>query len=148
MPYTYDPKDYDPEGGFTLPEIGPHRVRIIEAEERRSKGGNQMMEITAEIINGAAKGSRLWEYIVYNEYAGSKFGQILHACGKDPSVKRELKAQMFIGLEGTVQVKHETYEGQKRAKIHYWIRPEEALAEMEPEESDAGQSVDDPDIPF
>lgn len=155
MAYSYKPEDYDPERGFAIPEIGPLRVKITEAQEKHSHGGNEMMELTLEIQEGIAKGSKLWDYIVYNEYAGNKFGGILHSCGKDPSVKRNISVSLLIGLEGEVQIKHDTYEGSKRAKVAYWRRPEEESNADEgpgepPTEShtDPGEVPDDSSIPF
>ena len=146
MGYTYNPDGYDEKRGFSVPAIGPHEVQIVDVTEKKSNSNNPMMEIVAEIISGESKGSKLWEYIVYNEYADSKFGQILHACGKDPSVKREMSANLFMGLTATIQIKHETYQGEKRAKIHYWIASEETTA-PENENQEPPAPVED-DVPF
>jgi TusA-related sulfurtransferase len=102
-----------------------------------------MTEIVVRVIDDGREGSKLWEYVVHNEYADAKFGQILEACGKDPKVKREITPGLFMNLEADVQVKHETYEGQKRAKIHYWIKPEEGDAF----EEERSPTEDDP-LPF
>ena len=146
MTYTYNPNDYDPERSFAIPEIGPTRVKIVEAKEKTSHSGNEMMELTLEILEGIAKGSKLWDYVVYNQYAGAKFGSILHSCGKDPTVKRNISTSLLIGLEGVVEVKHETYEGNKRAKVNYWRRPEEGT-ELDDSVQET-QKIPDDDIPF
>ncbi len=149
MAYSYSPGDYDPEGGFAVPDIGPLRVKIIEAKEKISGAGNDMMELTLEIQEGIAKGSKLWEYIVYGEYAGNRFGGILHSCGKDPTVQRNISPSLLVGLEGEVQIKHETYKGNKRAKVAYWRKPEgEPKAEEEQPETEEEPPLEYDDIPF
>jgi len=146
MPYEYD-GTYDPESKtFAIPPVGKVRVRIEEATEEVSANGNDMMVLVCKVLDGAGKGSHLWEYIVYNQFAQRTFGSIMNACGLAVNVKRNIKPELFVNREAVVQIKHETYNENKRAKIAYWVFSET------PPEPENTQEVPTPpaddDVPF
>jgi hypothetical protein len=148
MPYNYDGKDYSPDG-FAKAVPGPCRVEIMEAKERDSSAGNEMMEIVCKVIDGKGKGALLWYYVVYSsEYAERQFGRILHSCGLDPKVKRAIRPDMFIGKTAEIEVKVERSEeyGEK-PKIAYWRIPAEAQEFSDDGSTDSAEPQDD-DIPF
>ena len=119
MAYKYE-GDYDEVKAWELPSVGQHIVEIEEATEEMSSAGNQMMVLVCKVLDGVGKGSRLWEYIVYNEYADNRFGAILHACEQDSQSKRNISPANLVGLRGGVIIKHESWQGEKKAKIAYW----------------------------
>ena len=154
-PHDYDPSGYDPSraGSFEIPDTGPCRVFIEDATEKRSQAGNLMFELVAKVLEGQkGAGSRMWEYIVLEgsgaELADSKIGAIFDSCGVDPSLRRRVSAKSFIGLTGTVEVKHETRDGQTRARIAWWKRSDGPKVAS----PDAAPNADPPpeydDIPF
>lgn len=159
MAYKYRANEYDAESGFQIPPVGPCRVRIEEASEKVSKNsGNPMMEVICKVLTGPGVNSRLWQYIVYNDYATRAFGDIIRACGMDPSVDRNITPELLVGLTGEVQVKHEVTDGQTRAKIGYWRKPDpdhvsdipydEAVTDIAEDGTVTRHKKDDDEIPF
>lgn len=143
--------DWSPPGEFELPEPGPCRVEIIECNQKESRSGNQMLEVKAIVCDGqVGSGAHLWDYIVLgSSFTNNKLCAILEACGARPEGQAELLPHDFVGLKGEVQVKHEVYEGQTRAKIAYWrCKPKESASSANSDVSPDGVIDEDDDIPF
>ena len=137
MPYKWKKDDYDPDQTFQIPPIGDVKVRITEdTKERLSSSGNEMMEIVCEVIEGPGKGSKLWDYVVFNDYAPDRFGKIMDSCGIPTNADRMISPAVLIGKVGIVHVRHEVFEGQKRAKVAWWVRPRDAQTSHVPHDAD------------
>jgi len=146
MPFVYD-GNFE-EHTFEIPELGEHIVEIAEATEEVSAQGNDMLVLVVKVLDGKAKGSHLWDYIVYNDYAGKKIGNILHACGMDATLKRNVHPDQLVGATGGVVIRHEIWQGEKRAKIAYWKMPSgEAGSTLEIKRGNPKEPQLD-DIPF
>ena len=145
----FDPNSYEPKTFETIP-IGRHRVRVEEYEETHSRQtGKSMVKIKLQV---SGYSSRLFIYIVDNEYANQNIGTILESTDTMDDVKAEgFKWSMLIGRIGGVQVKHEQYDGEARAKVAYWLSrdkvetlPPWSEQKQQPSESE----LDDSDVPF
>jgi len=135
MPYPYNPANVPASSYTPIPE-GEYDVIIEHAEEQRSKAsGKEMMKLSVSILYGNHAGRKLWDYIVYDDNAARKFRDILRSCGL-PDLMQDITQELFEGAAGRVKVKHELYQGERKAKLHYWI---------EAESGDAAE--DDPDMP-
>ena len=117
---------------FEKPEVGQNNITIIDAEEKESEKGNEMIVITVAVDEGqTGAGCEMRDYITdipgKPEIACNKIGTILRACGKDPKEKGdgefEVPTAKLIGLKAPVVVKHEEYKGKMYAKINYWVGP-------------------------
>lgn len=151
MGIHFDRENYTPPPrGFELPPEGPAEVGIIECQERQSSSGNPMLEIKCVVEDGQrGAGAHLWHYIVLNnQYSISNIGAVLESCRELPEGQAELHAMDFIGLRGTVEIRHEEYQGQDRAKIAWWIPPEDAAAPPSNDVSPDGVVDEDDGIPF
>ena len=128
MPYPYNPATVPPSTYSAIPE-GEYNVIIEHAEEKRSKAGNEMMELVCVVQGPERAGAKLWDYIVYDDKAARKFRDILRSCGL-PDLMQDIRPELFEGACGRVKVKHELDKqtNERRAKLHYWIE-----AEQEPE---------------
>ena len=129
MSIHFDRENYTPPPrGFELPPEGPAEVSIIECGERQSNSGNPMLEIKCVVEDGQkGAGAHLWHYIVLNnQYSISNIGAVLESCGELPEGTADLEPMDFIGLRGKVEVKHEEYQGQTKAKIAWWIPADES----------------------
>ena len=123
----FQPQNYR-ETSFEAPTPGQCKVTIIDADDKLSKKGADMIELVCT-VNAGQKGAgyKLFDYVVDNEWKDSRIGNILLACGKAmPTVDTDITAEMFKGLTGTVMLKEEEYQGTKRPKIWYWLTPAEA----------------------
>lgn len=142
MAIQFNKNEYEEDRKFEIVPIGEHQVRITEAKEGVSmSSGKNMITLVVEPVDEKIKG-KLWYYIIDDKYASQKIGDVLLSCGftKD-KIPLNVTAHTFRNLIGTVKVKHETYKGEKQAKINYWIKAENPL----PAET-TGTSPED--IPF
>ena len=115
--WTFDANQYE-EQDFSIIPAGDHRVRIADVEEKISKSGNEMYEITFEV---SGHNSKLWFYLVLDQSDPKKtnqrigdffnsFGITTHALGS---------GKQWIGKVGAVRVKHEEYNGNMSAKVAF-----------------------------
>jgi hypothetical protein len=123
MPYPYNPPAGDNKPQFGPLPVGEYDVIIEHAVEKTSSSGREMMELTCVVQGPERAGAKLWDYIVYNEHADRKFRDILRSCGL-PDLMQDITPELFEGATGRVKVKHELYQGERKAKIHYWIEVE------------------------
>ena len=117
--WTFDANQYE-EQDFSIIPAGDHRVRIADVEEKVSKSGNEMYEITFEV---SGHNSKLWFYLVLDQSDPKKtnqrikdffdsFGIVDHSMGS---------GRQWIGKVGAVRVKHEEYNGNMSAKVAFAI---------------------------
>lgn len=115
--WTFDANQYE-EQDFSIIPAGDHRVRIADVEEKVSKSGNEMYEITFEV---SGHSSKLWFYLVLDKSDPKKtnqrigdffnsFGITAHALGT---------GKQWVGKVGAVRVKHEEYNGNMSAKVAF-----------------------------
>lgn len=115
--WNFDPNMYE-EKDFAIIPVGDHRVRIVDVEERVSKSGNDMYEITFEV---SGHSSRLWHYLVLDrndpKKTNQRIGEFFNGFGiADNSMG---SGKQWIGKVGAVRVKHEEYNGSMGAKVAY-----------------------------
>lgn len=121
--------EYDKPRNYELPVPGPCKVKIIDAEETVSQSGNPMVKLKCEVVRGQiGQGHNLFDYVVDNpavpEQFNTKTGSIFRSC-LTPIDDGDITYQSFIGMEGTVMIRHEDYKGMPTAKLYYWIDPEQ-----------------------
>jgi len=152
MPYPYTPPAGDGRMTFApLPE-GEYEVRIDHAVEQVSKSSSKpMMVLELSVSDGAHRGARLWYYIPYDDSAADRFRKVLRSIGV-PDVCQDLTEELFEGEVGRVKVKHELYQGERKAKVHYWIEAEPVPDDDTPPppsaEDEPGTVDDDGPLPF
>lgn len=112
---NYDAKKYDPSTSFEVPPVGKHRLRVEEAEEGRSKNGNDMIKVTFSISGFAG---RLFHYFVDNEYLQRNIDPFFDSFGIKPG---DFNFLNWRGKTGAAIVKHALYEGNPQARISCFI---------------------------
>lgn len=108
-------------GGFDLVPAGKHRIRIKSAEMAVSKSGNNMIVLQFDV---SGYNATLYHYIVYMADKPQITNRMLTAfydSFKDIPEGDNHIAQ-WVGKVGACQVKHEEYNGNQQAKIHYFIK--------------------------
>ena len=102
-----------------IPE-GEYRIRIKSADKAVSKSGNDMLKLTFEV---SGYNSLLFHYIVFMadrpEITNRMLTQFFDSFKDIP--EGEFDTSKWIGKVGAAKVKHEEYNGNKSAKIHYFI---------------------------
>ncbi|MCH2136513.1 MAG: DUF669 domain-containing protein [Phycisphaerales bacterium] len=109
----FNPDDAGDRGSFTLLPEGLYDIEVVDAEERTSQKGNQMIALTIEAKHPDGYPSRVWDYLVSTPAAVFKIKQFCDAAGLDKEFTagtlkeshcrgRRLKAKIFIesGREG------------------------------------------------
>ena len=119
--WTFDATQYEEKQDFSIIPVGDHRVRIMDVEEKVSKSGNEMYELTLA-VNGHL--SKLWHYLVLDKSDAKKtnqrIGEFFECFGiADNSMG---SGKQWIGKVGAVRVKHEDYNGNTSAKVSYLIK--------------------------
>ena len=117
--WTFDATQYE-EKSFSIIPVGDHRVRIADVEEKTSRNGNDMYEITLEV---SGHSSKLWFYLVLDgndpKKTNQRIGDFFNSFGiTTPAMGN---GKQWIGKVGAVRVKHEDYNGSTSAKVNYVI---------------------------
>lgn len=102
-----------------IPE-GAHRIRVKSADKAVSKNGNDMLTLTFEV---SGFNSLLFHHIVFMPDRPEITNRMLTAffdSFKDIP-EGEFDMSKWIGKVGACQVKHEEYNGNTNAKLHYFI---------------------------
>ena len=91
------------EGGVDpILEKGRYRFRVADAEEKRSKAGNPMIEFKARHLKeDDSTGRAVYSNLVFTEKALWKVDQFVAACGKHPGKGKEFEIDTddMIGWE-------------------------------------------------
>lgn len=101
---------------FVRMSEGNHRVKIVSCEDKESQSGDDMLVVAFEATNGEDKGARLYDNFVLTDKALWKLKQLLQALGIKCDGKIVLDTDKLIGKICDVEVFHEEYNGQLRAK--------------------------------
>ena len=117
--WTYDPTQYK-ESDFQIIPVGDYRARIVDVAEKKFSTGNEGYEITLE-VNGF--NSKLWFYLVLDASDPAKtnqrIGDFFNSFGiTSPAMG---SGKQWIGAVGAIRVKHDEYNGEKRARVAYCL---------------------------
>ena len=117
--WNFNSADYEESNSFAPIPVGDHRVRIANAEEKRSNNGNDMVVLTLDV---SGHSSSLWYYLVFMpdnpQMTNQKLGQIFDSFGITPG---DMNIKNWLGKVGGARVKHEKYNGEDTAKVAYFL---------------------------
>lgn len=123
---------------------GIHTAKIVEILEKSSQGGDDMLQFAFEIIKGEDKGCRVFESFVLTDKALWKLKSCLQALGMKADGKMVLDLDKLIGKICDIEVFHDDYNGQKRAKISdYYKAGKGAASSEDTEDEDIDEEDDD-----
>ena len=109
--------DFTGVESFSRCSEGIHRAKVAEIQEKTSQGGDDMLQVAMEVVAGADKGCRVFDNCVLTDKALWKFKQLLSALGVKCDGKVAVDLDGLIGKICDIEVFHEEYNGQTRAKI-------------------------------
>lgn len=127
---------------FNKASEGQHVVRIISIDEKESQGGNDMLQACFEVAKGADKGSRVYENYPLTDTALWKLKGLLQAIGMKAEGKISLDLDKLIGKMLIIEVIHEEYNGQTRARVSECRK---LNADNEDEDDEYDEDVEDTD---
>lgn len=148
--WNYNPNHYEERDFSIIPE-GNYRVRISDVTEKIFSSGNEGYEIVLEV---AGHSSKLWYRLVLNRQNEKQTNQNLGAFFNSFGITNTQlgNGKQWIGKVGGVRVKHEPYNGNMNAKVHYLISrsKQDELPAWQDKGTPAPQPIviNDDDLPF
>lgn len=141
-----------------IPE-GQYRIRIKSAEQAQSKSGNDMLALQFEV---SGQNSILFHYIVFlqdrPEITNRMLTQFYDSFKDIPEGNTNIAS--WIGKVGACKVKHDEYNGNKSAKVSYFIKADKqddlppwqespkAVAEASSGFTNIADGLEDKGLPF
>nr|DAE38847.1 MAG TPA: Protein of unknown function (DUF669) [Caudoviricetes sp.] len=123
---------------FTRCPEGEWLAQLKKAEMGEVQGsGDDCIKAQFEVIKGSAKGNTVFETFSLTEKALWKLKSFLDAVGMKSNGKLTLDLDKMEGKVCIIDVIHDEYNGQKRAKISSYIKPGE--------DDDDDEDIDDED---
>ena len=122
---------------------GIHRAKVAEIQEKTSQGGDDMLQIAMEVVAGADKGCRVFDNCVLSDKALWKFKQLLSALGVKCDGKVAVDLDGLIGKTCDIEVFHEEYNGQTRAKISNYSK---VAASADVDDDDDDEEEDEEEV--
>ena len=122
---------------------GIHRAKVAEIQEKTSQGGDDMLQIAMEVVAGADKGCRVFDNCVLTDKALWKFKQLLSALGVKCDGKVAVDLDGLIGKTCDIEVFHEEYNGQTRAKISNYSK---VTASSDVDDDDDDEEEDEEEV--
>ncbi len=154
----FDPNDSAPRSSFELLPTGEYDVEVMEAEERVSQKGNQMIALTLQARHPDGYEARVWDYLVSVPAAVFKIKMFCESAGLEAQFKGgRLTADECVGRKTRAKIIVE--EGRDgfadRNSVEAYLSPDappKGIATM-PESQDAAASdppphVTEDQIPF
>lgn len=122
---------------------GIHRAKVAEIQEKTSQGGDDMLQIAMEVVAGTDKGCRVFDNCVLTDKALWKFKQLLSALGVKCDGKVAVDLDGLIGKTCDIEVFHEEYNGQTRAKISNYSK---VAASADADDDDDDEEEDEEEV--
>ena len=148
--WTFDPSQYE-EKSFEIIPQGDYRARVIDVTPKNFRTGSEGYEITLA-INGY--NSKMWFNLVLDpsnpKMTNQRIGDFFNSFGITNYAMGSGK--QWIGSAGAVRIKHEEYNGNTRATVHYCIerKRQDSLPAWKNNgnAAAAAEPNDLPDLPF
>ena len=124
---------------YTRCPEGEHLARVKKMEMGTVQGsGDDALKAVFEVLKGDGKGCQVFETFSLGEKALWKLKQFLTAIGVKADGKLSLDLDKLEGKLCIIDVIHEEYNGQKRAKISNYSKPSD-----DSEDEDEDEEYDD-----
>ena len=116
---------------FVKAAEGRHKAKIESVEEKVSSTGSDMLVLKFKVTDGPSKGAVVYNNYVLTEKALWRLSALLKALGMKNKGKLAIDLDVLEGKSCVIEVAHEDYNGQSRARIN------EVLPASSAEEDDA-----------
>jgi len=104
-PMEFNPGDGTPKSGFDLLPAGEYDIEVIEAEERTSQKGNQMIALTLQAKHPDGYDARVWDYLVSVPAADFKIKMFCEATGLESKFQEgRLTAEECVGRTSRAKI--------------------------------------------
>lgn len=128
---------------YTRCSEGEHLAKVKKVDMGTVQGsGDDCVKAVFEVIKGSDKGNQVFETFSLSEKALWKLKSFLQAIGIKADGKLTLDLDKLEGKICIIDVIHEEYNNQKRAKINSYIKPSN-VDEDEDEDEEYDEDEDD-----
>ena len=135
--------DFTNVEAFQRASEGIHHVKISDIQEKNTQGGDPMLQVAFEIVSGDDKGVKVFDNLVLTDKALWKFKSLLQIIGMKCDGKVAVDLDNMIGKSLNINVTHEEYNGQIRARVSDYLKPAAAKSDDDDEDED---SFDEEDV--
>lgn len=133
---------------YTRCPEGEWLAKLSSIEEGTVQGsGDDCLKARFEVIKGSAKGCAVFETFSLTEKALWKLKGFLEAVGMKANGKLSLDLDKLEGKVCVIDVIHDEYNGQKRAKIASYIKPEDDEEDEDEDETEDDEEEEAPRKP-
>jgi hypothetical protein len=126
---------------------GIHTAKVATIDEKTSQAGDPMLQFAFEVIKGDSTGARVFESFVLKDNALWKFKAFLQAIGMQANGKLKLDLDKLIGKVCDIEVFHEEYNGQVRAKISDYYKTASSVSDDDEDEDDEDEDDEEEEAP-
>ena len=104
---------------YVLLEKGEHTLEIVDAVEKMSSNGNEMIVLTL-----VKDRSKVFDKLVFTPKAFFKIDQVLEAMGEavNKGEERDITRFDFLGKSVKAMIDHEVNDGKTYPRIKYYIK--------------------------
>ena len=134
--------DFTNVEAFQRASEGVHHVKISDIQEKNTQGGDPMLQVAFEIVSGDDKGVKVFDNLVLTDKALWKFKSLLQIIGMKCDGKVAVDLDNMIGKSLNINVTHEEYNGQIRARVSDYLKPVAAKSDDDEDED----SFDEEDV--
>ena len=142
--------DFTNVEAFQRASEGVHHVKISDIQEKNTQGGDPMLQVAFEILSGDDKGVKVFDNLVLTDKALWKFKSLLQIIGMKCDGKVAVDLDNMIGKTLNINVTHEEYNGQIRARVSDYLKPGAAKSDDDDEDEDSfdeeGVSEDEEEV--
>lgn len=110
---------------------GIHTAKLVQIDEGTTQGGDDMLKAVFEVTKGDSKGARVFDNFALTDKALWKFKICLSAMGIKTDGKIAVDLDKLVGKLVDIEVAHEEYNGQVRARITDYSAVEDTDDEFE-----------------
>lgn len=135
--------DFTNVEAFQRASEGIHHVKISDIQEKNTQGGDPMLQVAFEILSGDDKGVKVFDNLVLTDKALWKFKSLLQIIGMKCDGKVAVDLDNMIGKTLNINVTHEEYNGQIRARVSDYLKPGATKSDDDDEDED---SFDEEDV--
>ena len=129
---------------YTRCPEGEQLARVKKMEMGTTQGsGDDALKAVFEVIEGDGKGCQVFETFSLGEKALWKLKQFLTAIGVKADGKLSIDLDKLEGKLCVIDVIHEEYNGQKRAKISNYAKPSDDSDEDDDEDEEEDEDDED-----
>lgn len=117
-------------------EEGIHTAQLIQIDDKETQNGDDMLVCQFKVIKGDSEGAVVYDNLVLTDKALWKFKLVLESLGVAADGKVVIDLDKLIGKTCDIEVAHEEYNGQLRARILGYSKASVATADIEDDDDE------------